>query len=74
MGIVGYQLLIAGAILFAAGYKGFKGLGIAVAVAILWTSTHVFMAWLALIQLGTIVVSGIVGVVVAIIHHLVKQE
>lgn len=59
--IIVYQLLIAGFIIGAAVKGGRTGCVIAAVIASLWTLTHIFMAWLMLLQFGTVAVATIIG-------------
>ncbi|GAA0285567.1 hypothetical protein GGQ92_001077 [Gracilibacillus halotolerans] len=60
--IILYQLVIFTIIVFCSLWNKYA-FGIVVVATSLWTATHVFAPWLALLQYGTIIVATIVGLI-----------
>ena len=71
MGIIGYQLLIAG-IIISCSVIGFAALNRATGLAARWTITHIFMTWLMILQFGRILISWLIGLAISGVVSAIK--
>lgn len=73
MEIAFYQLLIA-SIIIISSFWGKKILGVVIFVAVIWTTSHIFMPWLMFLQFFVIFLSACIALPVAAVKEKLTKK